>query len=157
VPSIPSLRRGCSGFRPNVSAEVRIRMKPLALSSSTRTADSLVPIATKIVEKNRPRRSTCSTGLTEPASYAQCNYDIRNARFPDRLVVVSALGRAFDRDGIWHTRWPCCLRRLLRHRRDYGSSRSMSGAHIFRIQRFSRFLVLLAQAATCSYLFRYCL
>ena len=30
----------------------------------------------------------CSTGRTELASHAQYNHDIRNARFPDRLVVV---------------------------------------------------------------------
>ena len=61
------------------------------------------------------------------SSHAQYNHYIRHARFPDCHLARGALGRAFDRDGIWDTRWPCCLRRLLRHRRDNGPSRSMSG------------------------------
>jgi hypothetical protein len=88
--------------------------------------EGLVPIATKIKKSTAAEHIEGSTGRTELASCAKCIYDIRNARFPDRLVVVSALGRALDRNGIWDRRWPCCLRRLLGHRRDYGLSRSVS-------------------------------
>ena len=84
-----------------------------------------------MIEKkiNRDRgTSNAQQASTEIASHARHNHDIRNVRFPDRLVVVGALGRAFDCNGIWDTRWPCCLRRLLRHGRDYGPSGTMSGA-----------------------------
>jgi hypothetical protein len=63
-------------------------------------------------------------------SHAQYNHDIRNVRLPDCPLVVGALGRAFDRDGIWDTRWPLRLRHLLRRGRYYGP-RSMSAAATF--------------------------
>ena len=68
----------------------------------------------------------CSTGRTELASHARYNHDIRNARLPARHVARGALGRAFDRDRMWDTRWPRRLRRHLRHESDYGPLRPMS-------------------------------
>jgi hypothetical protein len=73
----------------------------------------------------------CSTGRTELASHARYNHDIRNDRFPACHVARSALGHAFDRDGIWDTRWPCCLRGYLRHEPDYGPLRFVSGTATF--------------------------
>jgi len=61
-------------------------------------------------------------------NHARFNHDIRNARFPACHVARGALGRAFDRDRIWNTRWPRRLRRYLRHEPDDGPLRSMSGA-----------------------------
>jgi hypothetical protein len=69
-----------------------------------------------------------STGRTEPASHARYNLDIRNARYPACHLVRGALGREFDRDGIWDIRWPCRLQRYLCHGPDYGALRFMSGA-----------------------------
>jgi len=68
----------------------------------------------------------CSTSRTELDSHAQYNHDIRNACYPDCYVAGGALGRAFDRDGIWGNWLPRQLGRLLRRFRDSGASRPMS-------------------------------